>query len=57
VSTTAIPRGHRLSLLADNRRPDRTPPRRGPVMPDTTSAAALQIPAVGTYQLDPVLTA
>src|SRR4029077_5034105 len=41
---------HRLSLLAGNRRPDRAPPRRGPVIPDTTSAAALQIPAAGTYQ-------
>ena len=53
MSTTATPRGHGLSLLADNRRPDRAPPWRGPVMPDTTSAAAVQIPAAGTYQLDP----
>src|SRR6266566_5265587 len=31
----------------------RHPPRRGLVMPDTTSAAAVQIPAAGIYQLDP----
>src|SRR5258708_36770188 len=31
----------------------RHPPRKGPVMTDTTPAAAVQIPAAGIYQLDP----
>jgi YceI-like protein len=55
----ASPGGHRIPAMRgylpalDHGVMDRHPPRRGPVMPDTAAAAAVQIPAAGIYKLDP----